>query len=657
MFGRRRRHILFSEVFRVSEQALEDHGAFNVSLVADLPLFIDPFLLFNSEKPEYQELHESIVRYLSFLRDMSLARRVNSGLLEAWYHFKEVKQTWLGFTKTGNRGSGLGMRFAAALDRNLDRLFGEQPQPITKGRHLEKLCLIEDGVGRDNISDFTTNLIKGYLLEYTQQFALQHLKPGQYRPVAVPKSVFNYTTRSWETRRYELPWYRGDFVLLVPRDILTRDENWINRTDLLKEVDTLPTSWPDSALRAQVDNYLRDRLPEKPSEREKREVAREVLRRFPELIDQYIRHKEDEGELATSVSVAKVEQAEALFQESFRALAELVASTTRFYEEPAATLDGALTRAQLVQAVVEEAGGWRHLHTAQGEPVSREDDLDILQRFLWRADTSTAGAGGAGRSGEWPVVFRLSKPRHLQTYLDRIARDHKKGLDQGKAVKAPTVVVVFCFSSDELLLAQRAASSQPSDITRVVLVDASPRQSLGDQEPATRVFISYSHDRDVWREKVNDPEYHRQRVRGLAEYLRNGGVDCVFDQQIDSPDEGWPQWMINEIEEAEFVLVVITETYNKRFRGKEAPGRGLGSRWEGAIITQEIYDNGGRNRKFIPVLFDQEDMTHIPIPLKGATWYNVSDDTSREELYFRLTKQPGYVPNPLGPVRKRASRR
>jgi hypothetical protein len=32
--------------------------------VSDLPLFIDPFLLFNSDKPEYRRLHDSIIDYL-----------------------------------------------------------------------------------------------------------------------------------------------------------------------------------------------------------------------------------------------------------------------------------------------------------------------------------------------------------------------------------------------------------------------------------------------------------------------------------------------------------------------------------------------------------------------------------------------------------------
>lgn len=38
----------FSDYFGVSPQRLQTYGAFNISLIADLPLFIDPFLLFNS---------------------------------------------------------------------------------------------------------------------------------------------------------------------------------------------------------------------------------------------------------------------------------------------------------------------------------------------------------------------------------------------------------------------------------------------------------------------------------------------------------------------------------------------------------------------------------------------------------------------------------
>lgn len=59
----------FHEYFRVSRDTVDDYGAFNVSIINDLPLFIDPFLLFHSTNPEYQGLHESILQYIRFLRD------------------------------------------------------------------------------------------------------------------------------------------------------------------------------------------------------------------------------------------------------------------------------------------------------------------------------------------------------------------------------------------------------------------------------------------------------------------------------------------------------------------------------------------------------------------------------------------------------------
>src|ERR1051326_4339454 len=164
--------IYFSDFLDVDPATVEEYGAFNVSLLADLPLFIDPFLLFNSDKAEYQQLHAEIITYLKFLRDKSSNSELQGGLIEAWYRFPEIKQTWLGFSATSNRGSGLGRDFAQALHQNLHRVFTDfGKERVTHGSHLEKLCLISDGVGRDNISDFTTNLIHGFLLEYTQYFA------------------------------------------------------------------------------------------------------------------------------------------------------------------------------------------------------------------------------------------------------------------------------------------------------------------------------------------------------------------------------------------------------------------------------------------------------------------------------------------------------
>ena len=66
--------VYFSDVFNVNPDDIEQHGAFNISLINDLPLFIDPFLLFNSTHPEYQNLHKEILRYVGFLRDRAMAK-------------------------------------------------------------------------------------------------------------------------------------------------------------------------------------------------------------------------------------------------------------------------------------------------------------------------------------------------------------------------------------------------------------------------------------------------------------------------------------------------------------------------------------------------------------------------------------------------------
>ena len=50
--------LLFNEYFDIPESNLQDFGALNICLSADLPLFIDPFLLFASEKEQYQILHQ-----------------------------------------------------------------------------------------------------------------------------------------------------------------------------------------------------------------------------------------------------------------------------------------------------------------------------------------------------------------------------------------------------------------------------------------------------------------------------------------------------------------------------------------------------------------------------------------------------------------------
>ena len=141
-----------------------------------------------------------------------------------------------------------------------------------------------------------------------------------------------------------------------------------------------------------------------------------------------------------------------------------------------------------------------------------------------------------------------------------------------------------------------------------------------------RVFISYSHD----------SKEHKERVLRLAKRLESNGVDCNLDGYLMSPPEGWPRWMRKQIRQADFVLVICTKTYQERYEGEAEFGTGAGAKWEGMIITQEIYEAEGRNNKFIPVTFSKEDSKHIPIELRSGTWYVLDNDEGYLEMYARI---------------------
>lgn len=40
----------FTDCFNINEDVLNQYGAFNISLINDLPLFIDPFLFIRKQK-------------------------------------------------------------------------------------------------------------------------------------------------------------------------------------------------------------------------------------------------------------------------------------------------------------------------------------------------------------------------------------------------------------------------------------------------------------------------------------------------------------------------------------------------------------------------------------------------------------------------------
>ncbi len=471
--------VYFSDWFCVDPAVLDAYGAFNVSLINDLPLFIDPFLLFTSDKEEYTHLHDGIIKYLTFLRDQSVAGNVSDGLLKSWYMFPEVKQLWLGFSKKGNCGSGLGIDFAKALNSNLHVVFTDfGNERITKGSHIEKVCLVRDGVGRDNISDFTANLIKAFLLEYTQAFAQAHISESHRKIMSVPSVRFDYDKRYWCPKNFDLPFAGGDFVLLAPRDILTKDENWINRGDMLNRFESIASSSGDLQLRSQVNDYLHRALTPKSTKDDRRRVYDSLLNKYPQLIEWYIKYKEDTGGSARVISGEKVTASEEFYIKQFGSFIDQLGSETEFYKRGIDTFKECMDRVIFLKQEIENNGAYR-LFYRKGKPVKLESDLQILYRLTWFASPSDFNS--EVNNGRGPVDFKASRGSKDKTLVEfKLASNSKISSNLEKQVKiyedanrtSKSIKVVFYFSASERAKVQRILKQlKIENDESIVLVD------------------------------------------------------------------------------------------------------------------------------------------------------------------------------------------
>ncbi len=153
-----------------------------------------------------------------------------------------------------------------------------------------------------------------------------------------------------------------------------------------------------------------------------------------------------------------------------------------------------------------------------------------------------------------------------------------------------------------------------------------------------KVFISYAHVNEEFENKILE----------LSNMLRTEhNIDANIDQYEESPPQGWPRWMDDQIRESDYVLVVCNKSYFDKVNQYQTI-QAKGVNWEINIVYQYLYDACCDNTKFIPVLLDSTDDKYVVAPLKGATYYNLSDDSQLKKLCNRLKGIKNVVKPALG---------
>jgi hypothetical protein len=268
---------------------------------------------------------------------------------------------------------------------------------------------------------------------------------------------FNYRTESWESKGFVLPLFREDFVLLTPKDILTKDDVWISRQGMVNEFRTVVEALSNDQLRAQLNNYLLSMLPDQEPTREQFSLAVEhTIRRFPQFIEYYIRSKEERGDEAERLSDHHVTEATARFVRQASDLVSGLADNTQFFALTGDTLTEARERVRYLKDVIENKGGYRAFFV-DGEPIRSEKDLHVFFRLTWcgtPSDVSTEVDDGRGPAdfkvsrGAWDktiVEFKLASNRQLKRNLPSQAEVYQSASDADSAIK----VIVYFSESEE----------------------------------------------------------------------------------------------------------------------------------------------------------------------------------------------------------------
>ena len=151
---------------------------------------------------------------------------------------------------------------------------------------------------------------------------------------------------------------------------------------------------------------------------------------------------------------------------------------------------------------------------------------------------------------------------------------------------------------------------------------------------------------------------HMAKIYGLATFLQQAHVTVVYDQPIlDVGHDNFMRWCQEQMEDADFVILIITESFKEFINGEVPPESE--KIFVGNFLSNFIH-NPPQGKLLLPVFLDQAvNCQLLPKCLEMNTMYSVytppmlGRGDNLEALYALLTKQDRYTPPSaaIGPIK------
>ena len=291
----------------------------------------------------------------------------------------------------------------------------------------------------------------------------------------------------WKPKTFILPYFYiedGDFILLTPMDILTKDEAFICHSDLRNQFRKITNALENSSLRDSINMYFQKRLPVQAKQKDIERAISATIQQFPEILDYYILHKENTKDKAAKVSSEKIDKIKSELISTLAEFCEKVLDSSDFFTIKPTTYDAALQRALYLKDVIENNDGYRIFYKS-GKAIASEDTIQRIFRLTWFATPYSVdaevnnGRGPAdykisyGERDSTIVEFKLAASSSLKRNLLNQTEIYKKASKTINDIK-----VILCYTSSEIAKVNRILKAMKQEgAENIVIIDATKKLS------------------------------------------------------------------------------------------------------------------------------------------------------------------------------------
>lgn len=228
----------FGEIVNIIRPRLTDHHGIHKSqseldfaiqfFDEDIPLYVDPFLLWKSPSLQDQALHTAITNSFNHLNYLVKKKRGDEAV-STLIKLSECEEVGLGVSKTRK-----GLQIGRGQAEQVLSLFNDIPEYSQFGfTHFEIIQLYISGISKDRISDIACNYIKSFLIDYTIEQCELHSIPTE---ACLIDCIYNYQSNKFDmNQKVYLPVnpLTREPLIFTPKRWL-RFNPWINYEDYFK---------------------------------------------------------------------------------------------------------------------------------------------------------------------------------------------------------------------------------------------------------------------------------------------------------------------------------------------------------------------------------------------------------------------------------------